>query len=193
MIAYFVTADSSLDAYQSLSKKYSAIEPPTWSLLLAESCRSVGYKVKILDCIAEKLSLEESIERILAENARVILFVVYGQNPNAGTTSMIGAERLSKALKDRNKDCHISFVGSHTSALPKEVLSLSQVDTVLLNEGVYALRNLLNSDLKSRFVFCKRYWLEIKRKALFKRTRKNSSSRKNGSGSSWVCMGFTSF
>ena len=151
----FVTADSSLDAYQSLSKKYSAIEPPTWSLLLAESCRSVGYKVNILDCIAEKLSLEESVERILKVNARVVLFVVYGQNPNAGTTSMIGAERLSKALKERNKDSHISFVGSHTSALPKEVLSLYQVDTVLLNEGVYALRNLLNSDLDKDLISVK--------------------------------------
>ena len=73
----FVTADSSLDAYQSLSKKYSAIEPPTWSLLLAESCRSVGYQVKILDCIAERLSLEDSISRILEINARVVLFVVH--------------------------------------------------------------------------------------------------------------------
>lgn len=144
----FVTADSSLDAYQSLSKKYSAIEPPTWSLLLAESCRSVGYKVQILDCIAERLGLEDSICRILEANARVVLFVVYGQNPNAGTTSMIGAERLSKALKERKSDCHVCFVGSHTSALPREVLSLPQVDTILLNEGVYALRNLLSSDLK---------------------------------------------
>ena len=144
----FVTADSSLDAYQSLSKKYSAIEPPTWSLLLAESCRSVGFKVKILDCIAESLDLKESLERIVKEKARVVLFVVYGQNPNAGTTSMIGAERLSKELKAHDKNSHICFVGSHTSALPKDVLSLEQVDTVLLNEGVYALRNLLNSNLK---------------------------------------------
>ena len=144
----FVTADSSLDAYQSLSKKYSAIEPPTWSLLLAESCRSYGLKVKILDCIAEGLNLEESINRINKEKARVVLFVVYGQNPNAGTTSMIGAERLSRALRKENNSSHICFVGSHTSALPKEVLSLPQVDTVLLNEGVYALRNLLKSNLK---------------------------------------------
>tara|TARA_B100000242_G_C43050156_1_gene490613 strand:- start:2053 stop:3582 length:1530 start_codon:yes stop_codon:yes gene_type:complete len=143
-----VTADSSLDAYQSLSKKYSAIEPPTWSLLLAESCRSVGFKVKILDCIAEGLSLKESVGRIVKEQARVVLFVVYGQNPNAGTTSMIGAERLSRELKKEYNKAHVCFVGSHTSALPKEVLSLPQVDTVLLNEGVYALRNLLKSDLK---------------------------------------------
>ena len=42
---------------------------------------------------------------------------------------MIGAERLSKALKERKPDCHVCFVGSHTSALPREVLSLPQVDT----------------------------------------------------------------
>ena len=144
----FVTADSSLDAYQSLSKKYSAIEPPTWSLLLAESSRSFGFKVKILDCIAEKLNLDESVDRIIKERPRVVLFVVYGQNPNAGTTSMIGAERLAKALKNKDQNSHVSFVGSHTSALPKEVLSLPHVDTVLLNEGVYALRNLLKSNLK---------------------------------------------
>ena len=37
----------------------------------------------------------------------------------------------------------ICFVGSHTSALPKEVLKKHFVDIVLLNEGVYALINLL--------------------------------------------------
>ena len=42
----------------------------------------------------------------------------------------------------------ICFVGSHTSALPKEVLGYDCVDIVLLNEGVYALHNLLRSDLK---------------------------------------------
>ena len=31
----FITPDSSLTAYQDLSKVYSAIEPPAWSLLLA--------------------------------------------------------------------------------------------------------------------------------------------------------------
>ena len=45
----FVHSDSSTKAYQSLSGKYSGIEPPTWSLLLAESCRSKGFKVGILD------------------------------------------------------------------------------------------------------------------------------------------------
>ena len=142
-----INPDSSLAAYQGLSGKFSAIEPPTWALLLAESCRSKGFDVEILDCCAERLCLEDSVSRIGAANPRVALFVVYGQNPNAGTTSMIGATALAAALKENDSSIHISFVGSHVSALPRDVLKLPFVDSVLLNEGVYALHNLLKSNL----------------------------------------------
>jgi len=144
-----VNPDSSLKAYQGLSAKFSAIEPPTWALLLAESCRSKGFNVGIFDCCAEKLDLSESVQRIREVNPRVVLFVVYGQNPNAGTTSMIGATTLARALKKASPDLHVSFVGSHISALPKEVIQYDYIDTLLLNEGVYALHNLLASDLAS--------------------------------------------
>ena len=142
-----INPDSSLIAYQGLSKKFSAIEPPTWALLLAESCRSKGFKVKILDCCAEHLSLEESVERIKILKPRVALFVVYGQNPNAGTTSMIGATKLADAVKESIPNQHITFVGSHVSANPTDTIALSFIDTILLNEGVYALHNLLNCNL----------------------------------------------
>jgi len=56
MDVLFINPNSSAQAYQDLSKVFSAIEPPTWSLLLAESCRSKGFKVGILDCDAERLS-----------------------------------------------------------------------------------------------------------------------------------------
>ena len=54
----FVSPDSSFQAYQALSKDFSAIEPPTWALLLAQSCRAKGFGVGILDCGAERLSVE---------------------------------------------------------------------------------------------------------------------------------------
>ena len=47
--ALFVTPNSSKKSYQDLSITYSAIEPPTWSLLLAESCISKGFNAAILD------------------------------------------------------------------------------------------------------------------------------------------------
>ena len=138
----FVNPDSSLTAYQDLAEVFSAIEPPTWSLLLAESCRSKGFVPAILDCDAERLSLEASVERITYLNARLIVFVLYGQNPNSGTTSMIGAIKLADAIKDSGLGTPICFCGSHTQALPMEVLNYKSVDLILLNEGTYALWNL---------------------------------------------------
>ncbi len=145
----FVNADSSLQAYQGLAKTYSAIEPPTWALLLAQSCRAKGFGVAILDCDAEKLSLSEAVSRIQSANPRLIVFVVYGQNPNSGTTGMIGASALASEVKQQHPNLSVCFVGSHTSALPMDVLQLPFVDFVLLNEGVYALHNLLRTDLRS--------------------------------------------
>ena len=144
----FVSADSSIQAYQELAKTYSAIEPPTWALLLAQSCRSKGYGAGILDCTAERLSLAQSVERIHEANPRLVCFVVYGQNPNSGTTNMIGNTALADMLREQYPGHLICFVGSHSSALPLEVLrDHESIDLVLYNEGVYALHNLLASDL----------------------------------------------
>ena len=145
----FVNPDSSAAAYQELSKDFSAIETPTWCLLLAQSCRAKGYGVAILDCGAERLNDAEAVRRIRELNPRLVCCVVYGQNPNSGTTSMIGATVLAAALKLAHPEYPTCFVGSHTSALPWEVLPLPPIDFVLLNEGVYALHNLLATDLRT--------------------------------------------
>ena len=80
--AVFINPNSSKFAYQKLADKYAAIEPPTWALLLAESCRSKGFKVAIIDCDAEKLSNLQAIQRIKDLNPRYSVFTVYGQNPS---------------------------------------------------------------------------------------------------------------
>lgn len=144
-----IAPDSSKKAYQGLAEVFSAIEPPTWALLLAESIRAQGFKPAILDCEAERLALSESVQRVEELNPRFVVFVVYGQNPNSGTTSMIGATQLSSELKKVCPQYPICFVGSHVSALPLEVLANNSIDIVLLNEGVYALHNLLKSNLQS--------------------------------------------
>ena len=142
-----IQPDSSVKAYQDLHKVYAAIEPPTWALILAESCRHKGFGVAIIDCVAEKLTDEDAAKKIHEHNPRLVCFVLYGQNPNSGTTSMIGGSRLSKTLKDSYPEYKTCFVGSHVSALPKEVVSHHSGDYVLLNEGVYAIHNLIDSNL----------------------------------------------
>lgn len=147
----FVEPDSSARAYQDLSKTYSAIETPTWSLLLAQSCRAQGFGAAILDCNAERMTDDQAIQRIRDADPRLVCFVLYGQNPNSGTTNMIGGTRLCAKLKECYPEYLTCFVGSHVSALPLEVLSHDFIDLVLLNEGVYALHNLLRSDLATEW------------------------------------------
>ncbi len=136
------------DNYQALKLKYSAIEPPTWSLLLAQSMRSFGYKVSIIDINAEKISQDQVYDRITKIKPRLIAMVVYGQNVNAGTTNMEGALKLSKFLKNKNKEFKIAYFGSHVQAMPREILRKEKsVDIVFTNEGVYALKNLLKLNI----------------------------------------------
>lgn len=130
--------------YQDLARDLAAIEPPTWALLLAEAVRSKGYSVGILDVNAERLNLKDSIKRIGELNPKLVCFVVYGQNVNAGTVSMSGATLLSKLLKEEFPKITVSFIGSYVQALPKKALiDEESIDFVLTNEGVYALLELL--------------------------------------------------
>lgn len=145
----FVTPNSSEKAYQALAVSHSAIETPTWSLLLAQAARAKGFGVAILDCDALRLTDAQAVEQISALDPRLVCFVLYGQNPNAGTTSMIGAISLAADLKAAHGDLKICFVGSHISALPLDILRYNFVDFVLINEGVYALLGLLATDLRN--------------------------------------------
>ena len=144
----FINPGNAENIYQDLAKDFSAIEPPTWALLLAESVRSVGFKPAILDANAERLSIAQAVERISQISPRLICFVVYGQNPNSSTVNMSGVVALADAVKAARMTIPVAAVGSHVSALPSEVLDWeSSIDIVFCNEGVYALRNLLAVDL----------------------------------------------
>ena len=144
MDVLFIAPGNSQGIYQDLAEDYAAIEPPTWALLLAQSCRSIGLNVALCDANAERLKAEYVHRRIQREQPRLICFVVYGQNVNAGTVSMSGATYLSNYLKEQKVDIPICYIGSHVQALPVKTLQdESSIDFAFTNEGVYALRNVL--------------------------------------------------
>jgi radical SAM superfamily enzyme YgiQ (UPF0313 family) len=142
----FVHPNASEIIYQDLSKQASAIEPPIWAGMLANHVRTQNFSAAILDCEAEKLSWNEAAKTIVDFKARVICFVVYGQQPSASSQNMTGAIATANLVK-KLTDTPIVFVGGHVAALPDEVLAEESVDIVLLNEGVYAISNLLSTDL----------------------------------------------
>ena len=145
----FVHANASHKIYQDLAKDFSAIEPPIWAGMLANHCRLKGFSVNILDCEALHLDEEESAKQITAAKARLVCFVVYGQQPSASSQNMAGAASLADAVKKIAPGCKVLFVGGHIAALPREVLTNHHsIDFVCQNEGVYTISNLLKTDLK---------------------------------------------
>jgi len=142
--ALFVHPNGSQKIYQDLSKEHSAIEPPIWAAMLANHCRNKGYGVQILDCEAERLSTKDSAKIIKDCDARIVCFVIYGQQPSASSQNMSGAVETANYLKQFNPNIKVLFVGAHVAALPLETLAEPSVDMICQNEGVYTISNLLS-------------------------------------------------
>ena len=117
-------------------------------MLLAGAARSWGHSPSIIDLDAAPMNREELSRSIADAMPAFIVFVVYGQNPNAGTTSMIGATKTASELKKDIPEAQICFIGSHASALPFDVISLPYVDFAFINEGVVGLKVLLQTNFK---------------------------------------------
>jgi len=149
MDVLFVHANGSKKIYQDLANHFSAIEPPIWAGMLANHCRSKGFSVNILDCEALHLDLQESTQQIIGNNARLVCFVVYGQQPSASSQNMSEATILADMVKELQPEFKILFVGGHIAALPRDVLERhASIDFVCQNEGVYTISNLLKTNLK---------------------------------------------
>lgn len=130
--------------YQDLKKDLSAKETNLWAGLLANSVRK-RYGVMIYDCEVEQPSATEFYKTVSDYSPRLVLFVATGQNPNASTAAMAGATEASSVL---GNDFKIAFVGPHVNSLPMETLEKHpEIDIAFTNEGVYALSELLESDL----------------------------------------------
>ena len=140
-----IVAPSAAGLYQELKKDFSAKETNIWAGLLANAVRN-EHSVAIYDLEIERPSKEEFYDKVKDYNPQLILFVVTGQNPNASTAAMSGAVDASSVLGSEFK---IAFVGPHVNALPIETLERhSEIDIVFTNEGVYALKNLLKTNLR---------------------------------------------
>jgi radical SAM superfamily enzyme YgiQ (UPF0313 family) len=131
--------------YQSLSKDFTAVEPPVWAGLIASFVRRYGYQVAIIDAEAEELSAEETAERVTEMNPRLCAVVVYGHQPSASTQVMPAASAVCHALKGVRPEIKIMMVGGHVAALPERTLKEEAVDFVSKGEGLYTLVDLLEA------------------------------------------------
>ena len=141
----FVHPNASEKIYQGLAKNNAAIEPPIWAAMLANSVRTKGHRPEILDAEVEGLDYLSAAKLITEYKAKIVCFVVYGQQPSASSQNMEGATATARELKDLAPDTFVVFVGGHVAALPLETMKKETfIDAVCQNEGVYTLHALLS-------------------------------------------------
>ena len=148
-----VIAPSARGLYQDLAKDFSAKEPNIWAGLLANAVRWWSYDVAIYDMEIECPDANTFYKVVEEYDPKVVLFVVTGQNPNASTAAMAGATASSAIIgsmpwTSTSVPWKIAFVGPHVNALPIQTLEAHpEIDIVFTNEGVYALKNVLETHI----------------------------------------------
>lgn len=141
----FITPPSRLEVYQDLSSDYAAIEPPVWSSLIAKYMKLKNYNVKILDAEAEHLTHEQTAEKIVKENPKLAVFMIYGQQPSASTQCMPGGRKTAIKMNElSSNEIKSVIIGTHASALPKRTLEEEPYTYVCQGEGPLTVEGLVN-------------------------------------------------
>jgi len=117
-------------------KRVSACVPPFGLATLAALARERGFLVSILDCNALQLGLDK-IEGYLPDLPPRFIGIT------ATTVLMENAKGVAKIVKKKYPNINIIMGGVHTSVAPEEVISLPEVDYIVIGEGEYSFLDLL--------------------------------------------------
>ena len=146
-----VTPPSREQVYQSLGSDLAAVEPPAWSLLIAEFLRRMGVEARVLDAEAEGYTHEETARKIVDADAVLTVYVIYGQQPSASTQCMPGGRKVCE-LVNAETDRPSLVMGTHASALPERTLVEEPYTFVCHGEGPHTILSLLE-ELKGGLSF----------------------------------------
>lgn len=97
---------------------------------VAASVKQAGYPVEIIDSYAEDLSINETIDRLIASKANVIGFSVV-------TPTVPIVLEIAKQIRERHKNKDLIMVGggAHCNIMPDNILESKLIDIVVRREG----------------------------------------------------------
>jgi anaerobic magnesium-protoporphyrin IX monomethyl ester cyclase len=107
---------------------------------VAAFSQAQGFDVEILDAAAHKLNNDQVASHVEKHDYKL---VGISANFNARMPDVI---KLTKLLRDRSVDCHITYGGIAASLLYRDILlSVKEVDSIIVGEGEYTFYRLLQS------------------------------------------------
>jgi len=133
-----------LSVYQGLGKDLSAIEQPTFSLLVLNYLKKLGYTVGIIDVSASSKTDEEIANLVEEYDPHLVGIYVYGYQPSASTQLMGSAGSIATQIKNTNPNRKIMMSGTHPAALPERTLLEENIDFVSCREGIRGTAQLID-------------------------------------------------
>lgn len=135
LVRYHDKGDINTRLPESLNKVRGVV-PPLGIAYVAAVLEEAGYKVKIIDAIAQNLTSAEMREIILDEAPEIV-----------GVTAMISNVRGALEAAKLAKECNVTTVlgGPLMSLYPREVLSYDFIDYGIIGEGEYPMLELAKS------------------------------------------------
>lgn len=131
--------------YQQLGNDLTAIEPPLWCRLIGGYIRDQGRDIVIIDSEAESMGPDSVAARIAELDPKLVAMIVFGHQPSASTQQMVAAGESARAIKAKNPDMPIIFVGGHVSALPERTVLEEAAEFACKGEGPLTVEALLKA------------------------------------------------
>ncbi len=121
---------------ENLWRKVGSCLPSLGLAYIASVLEKAGHDVKIMDCTAEKIAVEDVFKKI--KEYKNLDFIGL-----TATTSIINnALKIANICKKQFPNSKIIMGGVHPSVLPDEVLSYPFIDFVVVGEGEITMKEL---------------------------------------------------
>lgn len=145
MDVLLVTPPSRDRVFQQLGQNLTAVEVPVWSMLMATFLERHGLAVEILDAEAEQMGYDATARSIVAANAALTVFVIYGHQPSASTQCMPAGREVCQRVRDAAPHLPTLVMGTHASALPERTLLEEPYTFVCHGEGPHTVLRLVEA------------------------------------------------
>lgn len=111
--------------------------PPLGLCYLAAVLLQKGYQTKIIDCVAENISVSQFIKKLKDFMPDIV-------GVSSTTISYVAAQKMINTIKEINPEITIIMGGAHISALPLPTMSeCKNVDIGVFGEGEYTLLEIM--------------------------------------------------
>lgn len=115
---------------------------------IASVAKNNGFEVEIIDSYAEDLSIEETIEKCLNSNSRVV-------GISTVTPTVPAMLAIAKGIKDRSNGQAPLIVsgGAHSHIMPRQILETGFIDVAVRGEGELTFLELIKNIEKNNMDF----------------------------------------